>query len=66
MAVFKIYSLFNDKVREGFKGRSEIFNELKIPFSKLDKTKTVLIHSASLGEFQQALPFVEELLKKKL
>lgn len=62
---FKIYSLFNDKVREGFKGRSEIFNELKNSISKLDKNKkTVLIHSASLGEFQQALPFVEELLKK--
>ncbi|MBS1516274.1 MAG: hypothetical protein JSS63_14665 [Bacteroidetes bacterium] len=62
---FKIYSLFSEKVREGFKGRSEIFNELNNLLPKLDKKKkTVLIHSASLGEYQQALPFVEELLLK--
>ncbi|MBS1492902.1 MAG: hypothetical protein JST55_05315 [Bacteroidetes bacterium] len=62
---FKIYSLFNEKVREGFKGRSLIFDELKKSLSHLDKNKkTVLIHCASLGEYQQALPFVEELVKK--
>lgn len=62
---FKIYSLFNEKVREGFKGRSEIYNELEQSLSALDKNKkTVLIHCASLGEYQQALPFAEELIKK--
>lgn len=62
---FKIYSLFNEKVREGFKGRSEIFTELKHSLSSLDKNKkTILIHCASLGEYQQALPFLEELVKK--
>lgn len=62
---FKVYSLFNEKVREGFKGRSEIINELNSSLNKLDKNKkTVLIHSASLGEYQQALPFVDELLQE--
>jgi 3-deoxy-D-manno-octulosonic-acid transferase len=62
---FKIYSLLNEKVREGFKGRNEIFNELNSSLNKLDKNKkTVLIHSSSLGEYQQALPFVDELLQK--
>ncbi len=62
---FKVYSLFNEKVREGFKGRSEIFNGLEQSLSALDKNKkTVLIHCASLGEYQQALPFAEELIKK--
>lgn len=62
---FKVYALFNEKVREGFKGRSEIFEGLKNSLSALDKNKkTVLIHCSSLGEYQQALPFVDELVKK--
>ncbi len=62
---FKIYSLFNEKVREGFRGRSEIFANLENTLSALDKNKkSILIHCASLGEYQQALPFVEELVKK--
>ena len=62
---FKIYSLFNEKVRAGFTGRSEIFTSLNNSLSDLDKNKkTVLIHCASLGEYQQALPFLEELVKK--
>jgi len=66
---FKLYSLFNEKVREGFKGRTELFSELTNSTSNsvsfLDKKKkTVLLHCASLGEYQQALPFVEELVKK--
>ena len=66
---FRLYSLFNEKVREGFKGRTELFDELlnsiSNSVSRLDsKNKTVLIHCASLGEYQQALPFAEELVKK--
>ncbi|MDQ3019614.1 MAG: hypothetical protein M3R36_03445 [Bacteroidota bacterium] len=63
--IFKLYSIFNTKVREGFKGRRDLFSELDKSLSALSKEKNVLIHSSSLGEFQQAIPLVEELRKKK-
>ncbi|MEO8664276.1 MAG: glycosyltransferase N-terminal domain-containing protein [Ignavibacteria bacterium] len=63
--IFRVYSIFNSKVREGFKGRRDLFRELNISLLSLNEDKRVLIHSSSLGEFQQALPLVEELSKKK-
>ncbi len=63
---FKIYSIFNDKVRQGFKGREDLFSNLKRSLLLLPQgNKNILLHSSSLGEYQQALPFMEELLQKK-
>ncbi|HMS65054.1 MAG TPA: glycosyltransferase N-terminal domain-containing protein [Ignavibacteria bacterium] len=65
---FKVYSVFNSKVREGFKGRRDLFSELDRSLSLLKQNsnnkKTIVIHSSSLGEYQQALPLVDELRKK--
>jgi 3-deoxy-D-manno-octulosonic-acid transferase len=61
---FRLYSLFNSKVREGFKGRRDLFGELDKSLSVFGKGKTVLIHSSSYGEYQQAIPLMEELRKK--
>ncbi len=63
--LFRLYSIFNLKVREGFSGRRDLFSSLNKSLSVFSKRKNVLIHSSSLGEFQQALPLVEELRKKK-
>ncbi|MBK8550070.1 MAG: hypothetical protein IPL53_03015 [Ignavibacteria bacterium] len=62
--LFRIYSIFNSKVREGFTRRRDLFSVLDKSLSVLNKNKRVLIHSSSLGEFQQALPLVDELRKK--
>ena len=62
---FRLYSLFNSKVREGLKKRRDLFSGLDKSLSALGQNKKVLIHSSSLGEYQQALPLVEELRKKK-
>ena len=65
--IFFIYSVFNSKVREGFKSRRDLFSKLDESLSVLDKNfkgKRVLIHSSSLGEYQQAIPLAEELVKK--
>lgn len=65
--IFFIYSIFNSKVREGFKSRRDLFSKLDESLSRLDKNvinKRVLIHSSSLGEYQQAIPLAEELLNK--
>jgi len=61
---FNIYSIFNSKVREGLKERRDLFSELHKSLSALGDRTNVLIHSSSLGEYQQALPLVDELKKK--
>lgn len=60
---FRVISLFNPKIREGFKGRKTIFSDLKS--WKLNPTsKKIIFHSSSLGEFQQAIPIIKELSQK--
>ena len=62
---FRFYSLFNSKIREGFSGRKNTFSELKRNSLLSDNgKKNILIHSSSLGEFQQAIPIIEELQKR--
>jgi len=61
--IFRTYSLFNSKVREGFKKRRDLSERLDKSLSSLDGRKRILIHSSSLGEYQQAIPLMEELLK---
>jgi len=64
--IFKIYSLFNSKVREGFSGRKNIFTDLENNKSLLKNgNKNIIIHCSSLGEYQQAIPIYRELLTYK-
>jgi 3-deoxy-D-manno-octulosonic-acid transferase len=57
---FRFLSLFNSKIREGFKGRRNIFKEIRK--WKFEEGKpVVIIHSSSLGEYQQAIPLIIEL-----
>lgn len=63
---FKLYGLFNSKIREGFKGRRDLFRKLSKSLSHFSgessaKKKHILIHCSSLGEYQQAIPLVEEM-----
>lgn len=54
--------LFSAKIRNGINGRRNIFKKLKNSVSYLNPNKrTILIHSSSLGEFQQALPLINEI-----
>lgn len=67
---FRFYGLFNSKVREGLKSRRDLFGSLNKSLSLFEenpetrKNKNVLIHSSSLGEYQQAIPLVEQFNKK--
>ncbi|MBI4946702.1 MAG: 3-deoxy-D-manno-octulosonic acid transferase [Bacteroidetes bacterium] len=58
----RIASLFNKKARLFVGGRKDIFEELKKKISQLPTPNSQLIwfHCASLGEFEQARPFIEE------
>lgn len=63
--IFKFLSIFNSKVREGFKGRVNLFKELKSKLASYSRhSQTILIHSSSLGEFQQAIPLTDALKEK--
>ena len=59
---FKIYGIFNSKVREGFKGRRDLFRKLSGSLLHLNgEGRHILIHCSSLGEYQQAIPLMEEM-----
>ena len=56
-----IYSRFNEKVRKMWRGEREAFRILR---EKVDpNAKYVWFHAASLGEFEQGRPLMEQLRK---
>lgn len=59
-SILSVYGLFNQKIGLFVKGRKETFDKLSV----LKKDDQVIwIHAASLGEFEQARPIIEELKK---
>ncbi|AZA87996.1 3-deoxy-D-manno-octulosonic acid transferase [Chryseobacterium shandongense] len=58
----KIFSLFNDKAKKGIQGRKESLRKVQTGFSKRDKV--IWMHAASLGEYEQGLPVLEQLKYK--
>ncbi|MFD2567169.1 3-deoxy-D-manno-octulosonic acid transferase [Pseudotenacibaculum haliotis] len=59
--LLKIYGLFNPKMKLFIKGRKETFRKLSV-LKKEDRV--VWFHAASLGEFEQARPIIEEVKEK--
>ncbi|MFD0965097.1 3-deoxy-D-manno-octulosonic acid transferase [Pseudofulvibacter geojedonensis] len=57
--ILKVIALFNPKIKLFVKGRKHVFKTLKNTISTSDKT--IWIHTASLGEFEQGLPIIEKL-----
>ena len=55
----KIASYFNEKAKKGVGGRSESFVKIK----SLKGKKVIWMHAASLGEYEQGLPVLQELKK---
>lgn len=60
--VLQIVALFNPKIKLFVAGRKQSFSILKNDISNSDKT--LWVHAASLGEFEQGLPIIEELKAK--
>ena len=56
--LLRFIALFNNKIKLFVDGRKETFEKLSV-LNKADKV--VWIHSASLGEFEQARPIIEKL-----
>lgn len=55
-----IVSIGSDKARLWIKGRVNVFSQLKKSLPK-DRRKTVWMHCASLGEFEQGRPVIKEI-----
>ena len=58
----RIIALFNEKIKLFVNGRKESFEKIEKKISKDDKT--IWIHCASLGEFEQGRPIIEKLKNK--
>jgi 3-deoxy-D-manno-octulosonic-acid transferase len=58
--LLSMLALFNKKLKLFVDGRKETFLKIKA----LKNDKTIWIHAASLGEFEQAIPIIE-ILKKE-
>jgi 3-deoxy-D-manno-octulosonic-acid transferase len=58
--ILSVYGLFNRKIGKFISGRKETFQKLSV-LKKDDKV--IWIHAASLGEFEQARPIIQELKK---
>lgn len=56
-------SFFNPKAKQWVQGRKAIFTQIKSALSKNNKP-LIWIHAASLGEFEQGRPIIEELKEK--
>ena len=54
-----IIGVFHKKIKLFIHGRSKTFSEI----SKLKNFKTIWLHAASLGEFEQARPIIEDIKK---
>ena len=59
--ILKLISLFNKKILLFLTGRKETFSKLESAISINDKT--IWFHCASLGEFEQGRPIMEEIKK---
>ena len=60
--LLKLISIFNKKILLFTNGRKETFSKLEAAISKNDKT--IWFHCASLGEFEQGRPIIEEIKEK--
>ncbi len=55
-----IIGFFNKKIKLFINGRKEVFSKIEV----LKNEHTIWFHAASLGEFEQARPIIEELKKE--
>jgi len=58
----KVIALFNPKIKLFVNGRKNVFQKLQESVAVTDRT--IWIHCASLGEFEQGLPILEQLKKQ--
>ncbi|OYT15292.1 MAG: 3-deoxy-D-manno-octulosonic acid transferase [Bacteroidetes bacterium 4572_77] len=63
-AIIRIAALFSKKAQLWTKGRKNLSKKMELDFSAPFSGKTIWMHSASLGEFEQGRPILEHLRKE--
>lgn len=58
--VYRLAALFNFKAKQFVNGRKKIFERLRSHFAE-NASKIVWVHCASLGEFEQGRPIIEQI-----
>lgn len=58
---FRLLALFKPKIQRGIRGRKNLFSRLEEKIQVFGERKRILIHAASMGEFEQARPVLREL-----
>ena len=60
--LLKVVALFSPKIKLFVEGRKEVFPILNNKIAPTDKT--IWFHAASLGEYEQGLPVIEQIKQK--
>ncbi|MDC6404674.1 MULTISPECIES: 3-deoxy-D-manno-octulosonic acid transferase [Maribacter] len=60
--ILKLVGFVNPKISKFVNGRKGVVKSLKVQFTKNDRI--IWLHAASLGEYEQGLPILEELKKE--
>lgn len=58
-SVFFLLSFLNEKIKKGYEGRKQSLSDVRKVFSPTDAV--IWMHTASLGEYEQGLPVLENL-----
>ncbi|MEM8893753.1 MAG: glycosyltransferase N-terminal domain-containing protein, partial [Bacteroidota bacterium] len=59
--IIRVFSIVNDKAKKLYQGQHQALHQLANFFETINTTRVVWIHTASLGEFEQARPIIEAL-----
>ncbi len=59
--LFCIAALWNKKIREGLRGRISQIWSIRTIVQAAQNKKVILIHSASVGEWEQSIPIIQQL-----
>ncbi|MBN1561678.1 hypothetical protein JW998_15610 [candidate division KSB1 bacterium] len=60
-----IAGFFNAKIRKTIRGRKGLFDQLEVALEQAPpSSRRIWVHMSSMGEFEQGLPLVAELLKR--
>ncbi len=61
--LIRLYAPFNAKAKKWVEGRENVFKDLQLNFN-YPTSKKIWFHCASLGEFEQARPVIEQIKKE--
>ncbi|MBN1465522.1 hypothetical protein JXA02_07165 [candidate division KSB1 bacterium] len=59
-----IAGFFNAKIRKTIRGRKGLFDQLEVALGPSPSARRIWVHMSSMGEFEQGLPLVAELLQR--